>query len=111
MNLQNRFTAVRIMVLGDIMLDQYWWGSVERISPEAPVPVVRLNRTSVVPGGAANVAANVGRVYQIEVFFEDKDQPSKLEDFTDRLSTYYELPREAWIVKNGRAELDCGTFA
>jgi D-beta-D-heptose 7-phosphate kinase/D-beta-D-heptose 1-phosphate adenosyltransferase len=41
------------------MLDQYWWGSVERISPEAPVPVVRLDRTSVVPGGAANVAANI----------------------------------------------------
>ena len=59
MNLQDRFAAVRIMILGDIMLDQYWWGSVERISPEAPVPVVRLDRTSVVPGGAANVAANV----------------------------------------------------
>ena len=59
MNLQDRLAAVRVMVLGDIMLDQYWWGSVERISPEAPVPVVRLNRTSVVPGGAANVAANV----------------------------------------------------
>ena len=59
MNLQDRFAAVRIMVVGDIMLHQYWWGNVERISPEAPVPVVRLNRTSVVPGGAANVAANV----------------------------------------------------
>jgi hypothetical protein len=51
-----------------------------------------------------------GRVYQIEIFFEDKDKPSKLKEFTDRLSTYYELPREAWIAKNGRAELDCGTF-
>lgn len=59
MSLQNKFTTVRVMVLGDIMLDQYWWGSVERISPEAPVPVVRLDRISVVPGGAANVAANV----------------------------------------------------
>ncbi len=41
------------------MLDQYWWGSVERISPEAPVPVVRLQKKSLVVGGAANVAANV----------------------------------------------------
>jgi len=41
------------------MLDRYWWGSVSRISPEAPVPVVRLERTSVAAGGAANVAANV----------------------------------------------------
>jgi hypothetical protein len=51
-----------------------------------------------------------GKVYQIEIFFEDKDQPSKLEEFTTRLSTYYELPRDAWKVKNDRAELDCGSF-
>lgn len=59
MDLTEEFSTVRILVLGDIMLDQYWWGSVDRISPEAPVPVVRLDNTSVVPGGAANVAANV----------------------------------------------------
>jgi rfaE bifunctional protein kinase chain/domain len=47
------------MVIGDLMLDQYWWGVVERISPEAPVPVVRLKETSVTLGGAANVAANI----------------------------------------------------
>ena len=41
------------------MLDRYWWGSVNRISPEAPVPVVKLERTSLAAGGAANVAANV----------------------------------------------------
>ena len=41
------------------MIDRYWWGSVERISPEAPVPVVRLNKTTIIAGGAANVAANV----------------------------------------------------
>jgi D-beta-D-heptose 7-phosphate kinase/D-beta-D-heptose 1-phosphate adenosyltransferase len=41
------------------MLDRYWWGDVSRISPEAPVPIIRLNRSSYVPGGAANVAANV----------------------------------------------------
>lgn len=41
------------------MLDRYWWGTVERISPEAPVPIVNLTKTSVAAGGAANVAANV----------------------------------------------------
>ncbi len=48
-----------VIVLGDLMLDRYWWGSVSRLSPEAPVPVVHKQRSSVVPGGAANVAANV----------------------------------------------------
>jgi D-beta-D-heptose 7-phosphate kinase/D-beta-D-heptose 1-phosphate adenosyltransferase len=48
-----------VIVLGDVMLDRYWWGSVQRLSPEAPVPVVHKQRASVAPGGAANVAANV----------------------------------------------------
>ena len=46
-------------MIGDIMLDRYLWGSVSRISPEAPVPIVALEKSSVVAGGAANVAANV----------------------------------------------------
>jgi len=50
----------RVAVIGDLMLDRYIWGEVERISPEAPVPVVRLRGESVNLGGAANVAANVG---------------------------------------------------
>jgi D-beta-D-heptose 7-phosphate kinase/D-beta-D-heptose 1-phosphate adenosyltransferase len=58
-DIRKQFSGVKILVLGDIMLDQYWWGTVDRISPEAPVPVVSLNEMTVVPGGAANVAANV----------------------------------------------------
>lgn len=54
-----KFSNVKVLVVGDVMLDQYLWGSVERISPEAPVPVVKLRKTSLVVGGAANVAANV----------------------------------------------------
>jgi len=49
----------RILVVGDVMLDRYIWGEVERISPEAPVPVLRHSRTTAVVGGAANVAANL----------------------------------------------------
>ncbi|MBN1483030.1 D-glycero-beta-D-manno-heptose-7-phosphate kinase [candidate division KSB1 bacterium] len=49
----------RILVLGDLMLDEFIWGSVNRISPEAPVPVVQVMRESAFPGGAANVARNI----------------------------------------------------
>ncbi len=49
----------RILVVGDVMLDRYLWGDVKRISPEAPVPVVRIRQQSEVPGGAGNVAANL----------------------------------------------------
>ena len=48
-----------ILVVGDIMLDEYLWCDVERISPEAPIPIAKLNKTSLVPGGAANVANNL----------------------------------------------------
>jgi len=53
------FKRVNILVIGDLMLDEYIWGEVERISPEAPVPVVRVASESWVPGGAANVAHNI----------------------------------------------------
>jgi D-beta-D-heptose 7-phosphate kinase/D-beta-D-heptose 1-phosphate adenosyltransferase len=53
------FSKVKVLVIGDVMLDRYWWGSVHRISPEAPVPVVHLKETSLVAGGAANVAVNI----------------------------------------------------
>jgi rfaE bifunctional protein kinase chain/domain len=53
-----RLRAARILVAGDVMLDRYWFGEVARISPEAPVPVVRITRMEERPGGAANVARN-----------------------------------------------------
>jgi D-beta-D-heptose 7-phosphate kinase/D-beta-D-heptose 1-phosphate adenosyltransferase len=54
-----RFPAARLLVAGDVMLDRYIYGSVARISPEAPVPVVRQAREVAAPGGAANTAANI----------------------------------------------------
>jgi rfaE bifunctional protein kinase chain/domain len=50
---------IRVLVVGDVMLDQFLWGRVSRISPEAPVPVVDFERESFMPGGAANVARNL----------------------------------------------------
>ena len=52
-------TKTRVLVVGDVMLDQFIWGGVSRISPEAPVPVVDFSRESFMPGGAANVARNL----------------------------------------------------
>jgi len=53
-----RITAARVLVVGDVMLDRYWFGDVNRISPEAPVPVVHVQRKEDRLGGAANVARN-----------------------------------------------------
>ena len=54
-----RFGEARVLVAGDVMLDRYWFGEVSRISPEAPVPVVHVQRSEERPGGAANVARGV----------------------------------------------------
>jgi rfaE bifunctional protein kinase chain/domain len=55
----NRFASCRLLVVGDIMLDQFVWGEVSRISPEAPVPVVEVQDETMLLGGAANVANNL----------------------------------------------------
>jgi len=69
------FSKARILVIGDFMLDQFVWGSVNRISPEAPVPVVNVQRESYMPGGALNVANNIrtlgGTVYPCGVVGRD----------------------------------------
>jgi D-beta-D-heptose 7-phosphate kinase/D-beta-D-heptose 1-phosphate adenosyltransferase len=54
-----RFSKTNVLVVGDIMLDEYVWGKVTRISPEAPVPVVHVHHETLIPGGAANVARNI----------------------------------------------------
>ncbi len=71
----DRFKKARILVLGDFILDQFVWGSVERISPEAPIPVVNVKRQSYMPGGSLNVAKNIydlkGTVYPCGVLGRD----------------------------------------
>lgn len=59
MNALPEFKAARVLVVGDVMLDRYWFGEVHRISPEAPVPVLKVDRVDERPGGAANVARNI----------------------------------------------------
>jgi rfaE bifunctional protein kinase chain/domain len=55
---RDSIARTRVLIVGDVMLDRYWFGDVERISPEAPVPVVKIVRSEERPGGAANVARN-----------------------------------------------------
>ena len=55
----SKFSKMKVAVIGDVMLDTYWWGDVERISPEAPVPVVSVSKREKRIGGAGNVALNV----------------------------------------------------
>jgi len=73
---RDRAARSRLLVVGDVMLDRYWFGDVERISPEAPVPVVRIARTEERPGGAANVARNAAalgaRVTLLSVIGDDE---------------------------------------
>jgi rfaE bifunctional protein kinase chain/domain len=69
-------SAARLLVVGDVMLDRYWFGDVSRISPEAPVPVVKVERSEERPGGAANVARNAAalgaRVSLLSVVGDDE---------------------------------------
>src|SRR5262245_11231718 len=58
-SLIKRFAHLKALVIGDLMLDHFLWGSVSRISPEAPVPVVEVSRETEMPGGAGNVAINM----------------------------------------------------
>jgi D-beta-D-heptose 7-phosphate kinase/D-beta-D-heptose 1-phosphate adenosyltransferase len=60
--IEHHWASKRLLVVGDVMLDKYIWGEVGRISPEAPVPVVRATHQSRQPGGAANVAMNLSRL-------------------------------------------------
>jgi len=77
MEITENFSKVKVLIVGDIMLDRYWWGSVSRISPEAPVPIVTLDKTSLLAGGAANVAANVAglgaKPYLVGIIGEDEE--------------------------------------
>ncbi|QRN41651.1 MAG: D-glycero-beta-D-manno-heptose-7-phosphate kinase [Neisseriaceae bacterium] len=57
--LVQKFTDVKVLIVGDVMLDKYWFGDTSRISPEAPVPIAKIEMTDLRAGGAANVARNI----------------------------------------------------
>ena len=92
------FDRAKVLVVGDVMLDRYWFGDVERISPEAPVPVVLVQRAEERPGGAANVARNItaigGRSTLLSVVGEDEAAGS-LEQLLVRERVEASLHRDA----------------
>jgi D-beta-D-heptose 7-phosphate kinase/D-beta-D-heptose 1-phosphate adenosyltransferase len=96
-----RFASARVAVLGDVMLDRYFWGRVDRISPEAPVPVVRVTGRSSRLGGAANVAANLhslgARVTLVSVAGDDAAGAE-----LDRLVKEQGIGSGALFVERGR---------
>lgn len=82
------FGAARVLVIGDLMLDRYWYGPAARISPEAPVPVVRVETVEERPGGAGNVALNVaalgGQARLLGLTGDDRDADTLREYLTLR---------------------------
>src|SRR6059058_4014752 len=83
-----RFSSLKVGVIGDVMLDTYMWGEVERISPEAPVPVVSVSNKEQRIGGAGNVALNIqslgARPYIISAMGEDDDASRLTSLFTSQ---------------------------
>ena len=114
-----QFKQIKTGVIGDVMLDTYMWGHVERISPEAPVPVVSLDKKELRIGGAGNVALNIqslgAQAFVIGVTGADAEG----ESLRDRLSregklpvtdvaripkSFNEAPQLAEIVKQGKGD-------
>src|SRR5258708_16044388 len=77
---RDRIGSARVLVAGDVVLDRYGFGDVERISPEAPVPVVHVSRTEERPGGAANVARNAASLGADVILLSvvGDDEPARL---------------------------------
>jgi rfaE bifunctional protein kinase chain/domain len=94
------FARARVLVVGDVMLDRYWFGDVDRISPEAPVPVVKVVRSDERPGGAANVARNaaaLGAHTELLAVVGDDEAGTSLQALVDGAGVVSRLRRDATI--------------
>ncbi len=100
-DLINAFPTVQVFVIGDLIMDHFLWGRVRRISPEAPVPVVEVEREDLMLGGAANVAHNIrslgGRVLLTGVIGRDDDGRRFLKALKKR-----EIPAQGVVLDPGR---------
>ena len=97
---REQLTQAQVLVVGDVMLDRYWYGAVERISPEAPVPVVRVTREENRLGGCANVAYNVvslGAHASLLSVVGDDDASHLLEDLVAQTGIAPHLGRDAQL--------------
>ncbi len=104
-SLFHRFSQLKVGVIGDVMLDTYWWGNVDRISPEAPVPVVAVSSKEQRIGGAGNVALNVcslgASVSMISVLGKD-DEGGQLAGLLEKnnINTKYLVHSEHRVTTN-----------
>jgi rfaE bifunctional protein kinase chain/domain len=95
---REQLAKARVLVVGDAMIDRYWYGAVDRISPEAPVPVVRITREEERIGGAANVASNVvalGAQASLLTVVGDDDASHKLEALVSKTGITPHFGRDA----------------
>ena len=109
-----QFSNKKILVVGDIMLDKYIWGEVSRISPEAPVQVVNVQKETYAPGGASNVASNAsalnGKIYIVGIAGDDEAKNILLEELkkkeinTDGIFTDNEKPTTQKVRIVGRSQ-------
>lgn len=101
----HQFTQLKVAVIGDVMLDTYWWGKVDRISPEAPVPVVAVSKREQRIGGAGNVALNIASlgagISMISVLGKDDDGDQLTKLLADNnINTKYLVNSEHRITTN-----------
>jgi rfaE bifunctional protein kinase chain/domain len=97
---KEQLNAASVLVVGDVMLDRYWYGAVDRISPEAPVPVVRVSREEERNGGAANVAYNVvtlGAQASLLTVVGDDEASHKLEALVAKTGIQTHFGRDAQL--------------
>ena len=99
--IQKSFAGKRIAVIGDLMLDRYFWGSVSRISPEAPVPVVEVDNESTRLGGAANVANNIASLGGIPIMIGVVGKDSGA-DVLKNLVASNGFPTEGIVIDDSR---------
>lgn len=92
------FSQKSILVIGDVMLDKFMWGKADRISPEAPVPIISIDKISYSPGGAANVALNLSKlsanVYLLAVVGDDNES-NLLEDDLEKQGVKIKFIKDA----------------
>ncbi len=96
-----RIKGQKVLVVGDVMVDSYLWGNVDRISPEAPVPIVAIEKKEIRLGGAANVAMNINALDAIPVLCSVIGNDTAGNDFT-KLLAELNLPVSGIIKSNNR---------